>query len=94
MKYRVVTLPSAELDITLAAGYARGWVVGVQQAIDSLGQFPNRCRLARTRAFSGEAVRQLLYGRRNHQHRILSRIRGDVVEVLSVRHAARRESRR
>jgi hypothetical protein len=41
----------------------------------------------------GEEVRLLLYGKRYRKYRVLFAIRGDVVHVVTVRHAAQRSLR-
>jgi len=54
MTYRVIVLPSAELDITNAAAWiadhspaaAASWVEGIRDAINTLGVMPSRCPVA------------------------------------------------
>jgi hypothetical protein len=45
--------------------------------------------LAPESADFGHAIRQLLYGRRQHAYRILFDVAGDTVRILHVRHCAR-----
>lgn len=98
MTYRVVTLPSAERDIEQAANWiaqdsprgARIWIEGLERAISFLSALPERCPLAPEAGAFEEEIRQLLYGRRRSRYRVLFRIRGNTVEILHVRHAARR----
>jgi plasmid stabilization system protein ParE len=65
------------------------WFVALEEAIASLGTFPERCALApETLRFPFE-VRQLLYGRKPHVYRILFTIDGERVNVLHIRHGRR-----
>jgi plasmid stabilization system protein ParE len=97
MKFRVVIQPGAEAEVAQAFAYiharspanAEKWLRGLYAVIATLESMPGRCGLAReSRAFELE-IRQLLYGKRQHKYRILFTVRGDTVNVLHVRHAAR-----
>ena len=88
----------SEVDIRQAAAWigresprsAEAWLQELDRAISSLRAMPQCCSPApESRAFA-EDIRQLLYGRRRSRYRILFRIRGDTVEVVHVRHGARR----
>jgi plasmid stabilization system protein ParE len=102
MTYRVIVLPSAELDITNAAAWiadhspaaAASWVEGIRDAINTLGVMPSRCPVAQGLLGGEMVVRQLLYGRRRQRYRILFTVKGDTVQVLRVRHGARIRIRR
>lgn len=65
------------------------WFERLRKAVASLRELPARCALApEDKDFSFE-VRQLLYGRKPHQYRILFTIEGDTVTVLHIRHGRR-----
>lgn len=75
---------------------AAAWFRGLLEAVFSLEQFPERCPVApESRAFLVE-VRQLLYGTRRQQYRILFGISIDpdtsenVVLIYRIRHGAQR----
>jgi plasmid stabilization system protein ParE len=98
MIFRVETTPAAEneaqaiLEWLLAqhAGEAGlRWFLNLEQAIQSLSHFPERCGLAPENDRFPFEVRQLLYGRRPHVYRILFRIDQDTVYVLHIRHGRR-----
>ena len=59
------------------------WMIGCQEAIASLADFPSRCPVA-PESREGE-VRHLLYD----QHRILFEIEDETVTVLHIRHQRR-----
>ena len=94
MKYTVLIEPTAEEDITEAALWiaesapvaAQRWQDGLEDAVNSLEDFPHRCSLAPEAETFDYEIRHLLYG----NYRILFTIRGSTVHVLHVRHAARR----
>jgi plasmid stabilization system protein ParE len=68
---------------------AAKWYAGLIDAIDSLAQFPERCKRAPENESFSEDIRQLLYGKRRGVYRILFTIHEDIVRVLHVRHGAR-----
>ena len=73
-----------------AGDSGRRWFSGLNDAIESLANFPLRCPLApESREFPFE-VRQLLYGRKPHVYRVLFTIEGETVHVLHIRHGRRR----
>jgi plasmid stabilization system protein ParE len=98
--YRVVIQPRAEREIRDAARWIRDrskspatalrWVRGLRAKIETLGSIPHRCPVDPDSDAYGEEVRLLLHGRGRGVYRILFAIRGDMVHVLTVRHAARR----
>ena len=97
MTYRVHVTATAKAEADAAYGWlaermsrAADWFNGLVDAVESLAEMPARCGLARENRHFDEDVRQLLYGKRPHVYRILFVIRGDVVYVLHVRHAARK----
>lgn len=67
------------------------WYRGLKEAIFSLEEHPNRCpAIPETEKF-----RHLLYGHKPHIYRVIYRVREKQkkVEVLHIRHGARRASR-
>jgi plasmid stabilization system protein ParE len=99
MVFRVETSAEAELDaisilewlLEQSAGdTGLQWFMGMDKAIASLRNFPERCPLAPENARFPFEVRQLLYGKRPHAYRILFTIRGETVHVLHIRHGRRR----
>jgi len=99
MSFQVVIHPPAARDIKMAARFlfersrssavAQGWARGIRAKIASLKTNPLRCPVDVDSVFYGEEVRALLYGKRFGTYRVLFAVRGDVVHVLTVRHAAR-----
>ena len=98
MVFRVEVTPSAECDAQAilewlldqqAGETGLRWFLNLEQAIQSLSHFPERCILAWENERFPFEVRQLLYGRRPHVYRILFTIEQDVVYVLHVRHGRR-----
>lgn len=65
------------------------WFQGLQEAIASLSNFPQRCAHApESKSFPFEG-RHLLYGRKPHVYRILFTVEGDKVFILHIRHGRR-----
>jgi plasmid stabilization system protein ParE len=66
------------------------WYLGLKDAILSLADYPKRCPLTRKR----DKLRHLLYGGDPHIYRVIYRIveRHKEVEILHIRHGARRKS--
>jgi plasmid stabilization system protein ParE len=102
VKYRVIIQPPAvaEMDDAYlwiaerAPESARKWFNGLEAAIYTLEDFPERCPLAEeSKAFDVE-IRQLVYGKRVGAYRILFTIVGDAVHILHVRHGRRKRLRR
>jgi plasmid stabilization system protein ParE len=99
MAFRVEPTARARQDLDDILGWllAQGagetglrWFFKLEEAIASLAEFPHRCPLApEDKEFAFE-VRQLLYGRKPHQYRVLSTIDGETVVVLHIRHGRRR----
>jgi plasmid stabilization system protein ParE len=65
------------------------WFRGLKDALDSLSELPHRCSLAPENAEFPFEVRQLLYGRKPHQYRVLFIIEADTVIILHIRHGRR-----
>jgi toxin ParE1/3/4 len=96
MGYAVNVTARAARDLTLlfeaihagSSDAALRWYRGIEEAILSLEEQPNRC--PETPESSG--YRHLLYGRKPHVYRVIYRVREKekVVDVLHIRHGARR----
>ncbi len=67
------------------------WYRGLKKAIFSLEEQPNRCSVTR----ENENLRHLLYGHKPHIYRVIYCVleRQKHVEVLHIRHGARRQFR-
>jgi len=97
VNYDVIIEPRAERDIDAIITWiaeenehaAIQWYERVREALQSLGQFPERCPLAPESSMVPGEVRQLLHGKRRGMYRILFTIRGKKVHVLHIRHGAR-----
>ena len=99
MVYRVNIAARAERDLNdlydhiHAADSERPkeWYFGLRAVILGLREMPGRC--SRTR--ENKDLRQILYGRKPHVYRVIFRIRIKTrfVEVLHIRHGARRNFR-
>ena len=63
------------------------WFRALYDAIDSLSNFPERCSMAPEKNEFSAEVRQLLYGRKPHQYRILFTIEGETVQIIHIRHS-------
>ncbi len=96
MTYRVVVSDRASQQIreaylwyaTRSETAGRRWYSGISKAIESLRHTPLRCPIARESPKFPVEIREAAYGRRRN-FRIVFAIRGDVVFVVCVRHAAR-----
>lgn len=98
MAYRVSLTDQAHLDLAdlfdrLMAQQAGEagilWLDRLQEAMQSLSNLPDRCRLApESKEFRYE-VRELIYGRKPHFYRVLFTIDEDTVVILHIRHARR-----
>jgi len=98
MAFRVEIAATAEIEadeilIWLKSQYAgengARWYRALYEAIDSLGNFPLRCPLAPENELFAEEIRQLFYGRKPHQYRILFTIQGETVLIVHIRHSRR-----
>jgi plasmid stabilization system protein ParE len=69
--------------------YAARWLARLHRKIETLTRNPQRCPFAEESEVLGFELRELLFGRRRNVYRILFTVEGELVSVLSVRHAAR-----
>jgi toxin ParE1/3/4 len=100
MAYRVDITERAERDFARLyeaieaehSGTAKRWYAGLKEAILGLEQLPHRCPVIRKRG----QIRQLLYSSRSRVYLVLYRIleKQKLVEVLHLRHGARRRFER
>jgi len=96
--YSVIILPSAEREIGEAyrwlaeqnAEAATRWYNQLVEVVLSLNVFPERCPLAPESKFLNREIREIFHGRRQHKYRILFVVVEKEVQVLHVRHGARR----
>lgn len=98
MAYRVELARRAERD--LEALYERihasesvaaaRWFNGLEGAVYSLEDMPNRCPVAPESRKAGRPLRHLLYGKKPHVYRVIFDIsdRQRLVTVLTIRHGA------
>jgi toxin ParE1/3/4 len=96
MAYIVSITSRAERDLAglyreINAEYSEAamhWYRGLKEAILSLEERPNRCPVAR----KIDKLRHLLYGHKPHIYRVIYRVleKQKRVEVLHIRHGARR----
>jgi plasmid stabilization system protein ParE len=102
MAFRVELTKSAEADLEALYLWVTGraphqgaaWFNGLEEAMLSLDQHPERCPLASESTDPKRPVRVLHYGRARHVFRVLFWIDGAtrVVYVLHVRRGARQAS--
>ena len=91
MAYRVLYRKRAERDLArLADSATLAWFDGLCDAVESLGQFPDRCAFAAEPGLRQKGVRQLLYGEGSSIYRILYSVAGESVQILTIRHTRRR----
>ena len=91
MAYRVLYRRRAEQDLNrLARGATLEWFDGLCDAIESRYEFPERCAFVPEPRLRLKGVRQLLYGRGHGVYRVLYRVQGENVEILTIRHASRK----
>ena len=96
--YDVITQPRAERDIEAAYRWlaeqapaaANEWFDGISDALDSLGEMPERCPIAPEAKHFKQEVRHLLFG----AYRIIFAVEERHVRVITVRHASRKPLRR
>ena len=97
-KYSVIIQPPAIDDLDGAYQWIHDqspqnstkWFNGLVDAIQSREFNPQRRGLAAENDAVEPEIRQLLYGKRWNVYRALFSIRGNEVQVLHIRHAARR----
>jgi plasmid stabilization system protein ParE len=100
MTYQVILQPQAERDIQRQARWiveqsnspsiALRWTRSIRSKISTLKASPLRCPVDADSDAYGEEVRVLLHGKRHKKFRILFVVRGDVVRILTIRHASQR----
>ena len=100
MAYVVKLTARAERDLALLylqinaedSGAALKWYRGFKEAILTLEQQPNRCPATP----ESDKFRHLLYGKKPHIYRAIYRVieKQNQVEVLHIRHGARRRFKR
>jgi len=89
--YRVRYRKRAERDLDRLAGDSTlDWFEGLCDAIEGLARFPERCAFAPEPPLRQKGVRQLLYGKGRGIYRVLYHVKGEDVEVLTIRHAHRK----
>jgi len=94
MKYAVNITQRAERDLAsiydeIDAAHsetAREWYRGLKKQILSLEKLPFRCAVTP----ENEILRHLLYGHRRDTYRVIYRVVGSQVDVLHIRHGARK----
>lgn len=97
MEYKVRIQPRAERDLSAIYDWllveslhsARPWLNQVTAAIASLENYPRRAPLAPENEWFEAEIRQLLFGKKQGQYRILFTIKQNEVHILHVRHARR-----
>ena len=98
MSYRILLTEKAEADVEAVlkwfhdqrATEAGGrWLASLFAKLDTLETHPQRCSLAVEAEDLGEAIRELLLGRKRFKYRLLFRIVGNSVQILRVWHGSR-----
>lgn len=93
MAYRVLYRKRAERDLSrLARSVTLDWFDGLCDAVESLAELPERCAFAPEPGLRQKGVRNLLYGEGRSVYRVLYRVKGETVHILTTRHARRRPS--
>jgi plasmid stabilization system protein ParE len=98
MVYRIEITDTADADVESALQWiardspenAARWKEGLIEKIATLEHNPDRCPIAPENERYEPTLRELLYGRRRGVYRILFAVEDDLVRILFVRHAARR----
>ena len=69
----------------------RAWYASIKAHIKTLERLPKRCPLApENQLWGNEPIRQLLFQGYPSKYRILFTIKGQQVQILNIRHGARR----
>jgi plasmid stabilization system protein ParE len=97
MAYRVEVTKSAEVQleklylwlVERAPNQGSTWFNGLEHAILSLAQHPQRCRIAPERFDPDQPVRVLNHGRSPHVYRGFFTVDENVVRVVHIRRGAR-----
>ncbi len=96
MRYRVVLTENAKWNLQsyyqraaeAASKTAADWLDRFEEALQTLGQHPERCQLAMENSAVEEEIRQFQFGKRRGCYRVLFTIAGDEVQILHIRRAA------
>ena len=102
MAFRVKFLPRAKHDLETiyrrvteeAPLQGAAWFNGFECSINSLHRLPERCPVAARLSTQSDIVRRLHYGRYPHVYTVYYHLVGQTVEIMHIRHGARREPRR
>ena len=95
MAHHVLYRKRAERDLEKLAEVATlEWFDGLCDAVESLAEFPDRCAVAPEPGLRRKGIRQLLYGEGRSIYRILYRVKGESVQILTIRHGHRRSIER
>jgi plasmid stabilization system protein ParE len=102
MAYRVKFLPKARHDLDIiyrriiqeAPLHGVVWFNGLEQTIYSLHSNAEPAVVAPGLSSAEYVVRQLLYGSYPHIYKIYYQIVGETVEIMHIRHGARRQPKR
>jgi plasmid stabilization system protein ParE len=90
LAYQVLYRRRADRDLAkIAEDATLEWFDGLANAIESLAEFPDRCAFAPEQGLRHKGVRELLYGEGRSIYRILYRVKGESVQILTIRHARR-----
>ncbi|WP_050027350.1 type II toxin-antitoxin system RelE/ParE family toxin [Verrucomicrobium sp. BvORR034] len=99
-QYEIIIQPRAEVDLDEiyvwlmehAPGYAEGWFNAFEARLAQLTTFPERFPLAPENQFGvfDRQVRQLLHGNGFWKYRVLYFVEGTSVQIVHIRHGARR----
>lgn len=97
--YEIVFAPTARDDLESALSWlsenapekVSEWVAAIKGSIQTLSALPERCPYAPENGLWGEeGLRQLLFQEYPSKYRIIFTVRGQTVQILSIRHGARR----
>ena len=95
MNYEVIIQPTAFLEIETAYRWmcdnttpelANKWYYQLEDGIESLKKFPNRCTIAPEAKAIGREVRQLWIGKQR-KYRVLFVVEEYIVAIIHVRHS-------
>jgi plasmid stabilization system protein ParE len=102
MASRVKYLPRAKQDLeTIYRGIVQEtplqgleWFNGLEKSINSLANLSERCPVVPRLSTASDIVRQFLYGNYPHLYKVYYHVAGQTVEIMHIRHGARREASR
>jgi len=72
-----------------ASAAGQPWFDALWKTLDTLQARPERCSLADESNEIGMEIRELLFGRKRGQYRILFQVNGKTVQILRIWHSAR-----